>query len=130
SSLYYREWHKHNENRTHLRWAWHNFFKEYDLLLTPMCVTGAFSHDHRPDFEQRAMTVNNERRAYMEQLFWAGLTGVAYLPSTVFPTGPNAQGLPIGVQVVGPEMGDLRTIEFARQVHAAQGGFVPPADYR
>ena len=129
SSLYYREWHKHNENRTHLRWAWHNFFKEYDLLLTPMCVTSAFPHDQRADFGQREHTVNNERRPYMEQLFWAGLTGVAYLPSTVVPTGLDAQGLPVGVQIVGREMSDLVTIEFARQVHDAQGGFVPPAAY-
>ncbi len=38
-------------------------------------------------------------------------------------------GLPIGVQIVGREMGDLYTIEFARKVHAELGGFVPAAGY-
>lgn len=129
SSLYYREWHQHNEYRTHLRWAWHEFFQRYDILLTPMCSTAAFLHDHNPKMGQRTITVNNEQRPYMEQIFWAGLTGVAYLPSTVVPTGPNGQGLPIGVQVVAREMGDFYTIEFARKVAEHLGGFVPPKAY-
>ena len=129
SSLYYREWHMHNENRTHLRWAWHEFFKDYDILLTPMCSTPAFPHDHNPQIGQRQLTVNNEIRPYMEQLFWAGLTGVAYLPSTIVPTGPNEAGLPIGVQIASREMGDLYTIEFARKVAEQLGGFVAPKDY-
>ena len=130
SSLFYREWHQANENRTHLRWAWHNFFREYDFLLTPMCATAAFHHDQNPQQGQRRLTVNNEERPYFEQVFWAGLTGVSYLPSTVFPTGLDDRGLPIGVQVVGREMSDLHTIEFARQVHDAIGGFTPPENYK
>jgi amidase len=130
STLFYQEWHKHNENRTHLRWAWHRFFQDFDLLLTPMCVTSAFPHDQNPKAGERTLTVNNEQRPYFEQVFWAGLTGVSYLPSTVVPTGLDHQGLPIGVQIVGREMGDLFTIEFARRVHAELGGFVPAAAYQ
>lgn len=130
SALFYREWHKFNENRTRLRWIWHRFFQDYDLLLTPMCSTSAFHHDHEPQLSQRELLINNEKRPYFEQVFWAGLTGVSYLPSTVFPTGLDNQGLPIGVQVVGREMGDLATIEFARQVHSEMGGFVPASDYK
>jgi amidase len=129
STLYYRQWHQFNEKRTHLRWAWHEFFKQWDVLLTPMCVTSAFAHDHNPQTSQRTITVNNEPRPYFEQVFWAGLTGVSYLPSTIVPTGLDAQQLPVGVQIVGREMGDRVTIEFARQVAALQGGFVAPAAY-
>ena len=130
STQFYREWHVRNENRTHLRWAWHEFFKEFDLMLTPMCSTTAFFHDQNPQMGSRTLTVNNEERAYFEQVFWAGLTGVSYLPSTVFPTGPDDQGLPIGVQVVAREMGDLATIEFARLVTEQMGGFTPAPNYR
>ncbi len=130
STLFYREWHKHNENRTHLRWAWHHFFKDYDLLLTPMCVTSAFVQDQNPQMSQRMVTVNNETRPYFEQVFWAGLTGVSYLPSTIVPTGLDDRGLPIGVQIVGREMGDLATIAFARQVHEETGGFVAAHAYQ
>lgn len=129
STLFYRQWHARNEQRTHLRWAWHEFFKDYDILLTPVCVTSAFPHDQNPKASERTLIVNNEPRPYFEQIFWAGLTGVAYLPSTVLPTGPDKAGLPIGVQLVGGEMRDLLTIEFARLVHQEIGGFVPAPNY-
>ena len=73
--------------------------------------------------------MNNEERPYFEQVFWAGLTGVSYLPSTVIPTGLNGQGLPIGLQIVGPEYGDLITIGVAEQLEAAGFGFTPPPNY-
>ena len=130
STMFYREWHAANEERTHLRWAWHEFFREWDILLTPMCVTSAFPHDQNPQTSQRTLTVNNESRPYFEQVFWAGLTGVSYLPSTVFPTGPDDRGLPIGVQAICGEMRDLQSIEFARLVHNELGGFVPAPDYQ
>ena len=130
STLFYREWHVQNEQRTQLRWIWHEFFKHYDVLLTPTCVTSAFPHDQNPKTSERIVTVNNETRPYFEQVFWAGLTGVSYLPSTIVPTGPDAQGLPIGVQIVGAEMRDKTTIEFARLVHEEIGGFVPAPNYK
>jgi amidase len=73
--------------------------------------------------------VNNETRPYFEQVFWAGLAGVAYLPATVIPTGPNDRGLPIGVQLIGPEYGDLTTMGAARLLEAAGFGFTPPPGY-
>ena len=66
----------------------------------------------------------------LKQVFWAGLTGVSFLPSTIVPTGPDDQGLPIGVQIVGAEMHDLITVEFARMVHKELGGFVPAPAYQ
>ena len=129
STLYYRDWHALNEQRTHMRRAWHEFFQSYDLLLTPICATSAFHHDQNPQLGARTVTVNDTRRPYFEQLFWAGLTGVAYLPSTVFPTGLDAAGLPIGVQVVAREMADHATIEFARLIAEQLGGFTPPQAY-
>ena len=129
STLFYRDWHARNEQRTHLRWAWHAFFKDYDILLTPMCVSAAFPHEQNPKASERRMLVNNEERPYFEQVFWAGLTGVSYLPSTVVPTGPDAQGLPIGVQIVSGEMRDLTTIHVSRLVNEALGGFFPAPDF-
>ena len=129
STLYYKEWHAFNEKRTHLRWAWHEFFKGYDVMLTPMCMTAAFPHDHNEKTSQRMISVNNNSVNYFEQVFWAGLTGVSYLPATVVPTGLDGQGLPIGVQIVSREMGDLYCIEFARKVAEQINGFKAPKAY-
>lgn len=128
----FRDYSMANEQRTKLRWAWHAFFRDIDVLITPMMATAAFTHDHRP-FGQRTIMVDNDERPYFEQLFWAGLAINSYLPATVIPTGghPDAQGtaLPIGVQIIGPEFGDLKTLGVARLLEAAGFGFTPPPGY-
>ena len=124
----FKQWGEANEARHKLRWIWHEFFGKYDILLTPMMATPAFKHDQRP-FAERTLQVDNQERPYFEQVFWAGLTGVSFLPSTVIPTGLNKEGLPIGVQIVGPELGDLITIGVAQRLEQAGFGFTPPPAY-
>ncbi len=111
-----------------LRWAWHAFFERYDVLLTPIMPTSAFPHDHR-SFGERTIDVDGAKRPYFEQVFWAGLAGVSLLPATIVPTGPDAQGLPIGVQIIGPEYGDLATIEVAQILEQRGFAFRAPPGY-
>jgi hypothetical protein len=54
---------------------------------------------------------------------------LSYLPATAAPIGLTAGGLPVGLQITGPEGEDLTTIEFARLLAAEIGGFVPPPAY-
>ena len=124
----YRDYSTANEARTHIRWAWHEFFKNVDVLVTPMMATPAFPHDHRP-FGQRTLQVDNEERPYFEQLFWAGMAVNSYLPATVLPTGALGTGLPIGVQIIGPEFGDYTTMAVAKLLEERGLTFVPPAGY-
>lgn len=124
-TLRVRDWARLNEARTRIRWAWHRFFERHDFLLTPVMPTSAFPHDHRP-FGQRTVTVDGEAHPYFMQTFWAGLAGLAYLPATVLPAGTCSGGLPIGVQVIGPAFGDLRTIQLAQRLEALGFAFVPP----
>ena len=125
----FKTWKSFDERRCHLRWKWHQFFADYDLMISPIMPTAAFEHDQR-QFGERTITVNNEERPYFEQVFWAGLTGVSYLPSTVIPTGLNNESLPIGIQIIGPEFGDLITIGAAQALEADGFAFTPPPDYR
>ena len=124
----YRDYAMANEARTHLRWAWHAFFERYDALVAPIMSTPAFPHDHRP-FGERTLTVDNAEQPYFDQVFWAGLAICSYLPATVIPTGPDADGLPIGVQIIGPEYGDLKTIGLAKRLEAEGFAFTPPPGY-
>jgi amidase len=73
--------------------------------------------------------VNGRPRPYQEQLFWAGLPSLSYLPATAAPLGLTAAGLPVGCQIVGAEGEDSTTIEFARLLAAEIGGFVAPPAY-
>ena len=128
SVLPHREWIRSNTQREKLRLAWGAFFEDWDILLCPQMATPAFPHDHSPMIGRR-LKVDNEEQPYFQQLFWAGMIVNSYLPSTVFPTGPSREGLPIGVQAVSAPYRDYRTIEFARQIGEEIGGFVPPPGY-
>jgi amidase len=123
------EWALHNDQRHHLRRAWAQFFEDWDILLCPIMPTTAFPHD-QGDYLSRTLSVDNEEQDYFQQVFWAGTITVAHLPSTVFPTGPGKDGLPIGLQAVGSEYQDYTTIEFSRLMAREFGGFVAPPAYR
>jgi amidase len=129
ATLLHRAWGNANEVRTKLRYTWHEFFKRFDVLLTPVAATAAFPHNHNPNRDQRTVMVNGKPVPYAEQLFFAGLASLSYLPATAAPIGLTRKGLPVGLQIIGPEGEDSTTIEFARLLAAEIGGFVPPPAY-
>jgi Asp-tRNA(Asn)/Glu-tRNA(Gln) amidotransferase A subunit family amidase len=91
-------------------------------------ATTAFPHDRR-SLPERTVTVNGAEQPYFDQVFWASLASLAYLPSTLFPAGLSAGGLPIGVQAIGAEFADRTTIEVARLLARETGGFSPPVGF-
>ena len=129
ATLLHRAWGNANETRTKLRYTWHEFFKRFDVLLTPVAATAAFPHNHNPNRDERTVMVNGKAAPYAEQLFFAGLASLSYLPATAAPIGLTEEGLPVGLQIIGPEGEDPTTIEFARLLAAEIGGFVPPPAY-
>ena len=128
SVMRHREWIRANTRREKLRRAWSAFFEDWDILVCPQMATTAFPHDHRP-FGERTIDVDGTEQPYFQQLLWAGMVVNAYLPSTVFPTGPSEDGLPIGLQAVSAPYRDHRTIEFARLVCGEIGAFVAPPGF-
>jgi len=126
ATVLHRAWGNATEARTKLRYTWHEFFKNFDVLLTPVAATAAFLHNHNPNRDERTVMVNGKPVPYAEQLFFAGLASLSYLPATAAPIGLTREGLPAGLQIIGPEGEDPTTIEFARLLAAEIGGFVPP----
>ena len=124
--LNHRDWLRAHEARMHMRDAWRTFFESTDVLLCPVVPTVAFPHDHG-NFSERILHIDDEEHPYWVQLFWAGLTGVVYLPSTVVPVGAGASGLPVGVQVVSDFLDDRTALRFAELMEPVTGGFVAPA---
>ncbi len=118
-----------NQQRELLRWAWHDFFGRHDLMLMPITATPPFPHDHSEPAPARTMLVNGKKVPYFAQLFWAGLATASFLPSTVAPVGLTREGLPVGMQIVGPEMADRSTIWLAGQLARLIGGYTPPPGY-
>jgi amidase len=126
NSLAHRTWLRLNEKRHRMRLAWDAFFKDYDLMLCPVSMTAAFPHDQEGLRHKRTIVVNNQKVPVVDQIFWAGYSGVAYLPSTAAPIGQTSDGLPIGLQIIGPQYADYATIAFAKLLEKEYRSFQPP----
>ncbi len=124
----HRGWLSADESRHRMRADWADFFASADVLLCPVMPTTAFPHDHSP-IEGRTVTVNGEPFPYLDQLYWAGLASLAYLPASVVPAGLATDGLPVGLQVIGPHLEDRTPLRFAALAAEVLGGFTPPPGY-
>jgi amidase len=129
NTMYHRDWLAANEARHRMRWKWHEFFKEWDLLLCPPAASAAFPHDQQGEVHERTIRVNGRDLPTTSQLFWAGYPGASYLPGTVAPIGLTPAGLPVGVQIVGAQYADRECIQFARFLEREYQAFVPPPGY-
>jgi amidase len=120
------------ERQLHLRQAWARFFATYDVILCPIMPTVAFPHDHSGEGPghiaqySRTIAVDGKPTPYLNGLQWPGLVTVAHLPATTIPTGRRIDGMPMGLQVVGPYLEDRTPLRFAQLAEQALGGFMPP----
>jgi amidase len=125
------EWFALLERREHMFLAFRTFFADVDVLLCPVAMTVAFPHDTEgsgvhSDQLHRRLDVDGEPRPYFDNFTWPGLATCANLPSTVMPTGRFVEGLPAGVQIIGPYLEDRTTLHLARLAEGVVGGFTPP----
>ncbi len=129
NTLSHHEWLKLNNERHAMRFKFAEFFEDWDILLCPAAASAAFPHDQAGERHDRTVAVNGHEVPTTDQLFWAGFSGVVFLPSTVGPAGLQANGLPVGYQAITGHLRDKMSIEFAKCVEREIGGFVPPPGY-
>src|SRR5262245_31541669 len=96
------DWAVADEARQRVRAAFAAFFRDYDALLLPTTVVPAIAHDHADPLASRQITVNGKAASYTNLFGWIALATMAWLPTTVAPVGRPADGLPVGVQPLGP----------------------------
>jgi amidase len=125
----HKDWLIASNRRHQMRLAWAEFFKEWDVLLCPNAATAAFPHSMPGERWERMITVNGKPQPATTQMWWAGMAGMCYLPGTAAPIGLSPEGLPLSVQIVGPQYGDLSTIRFARLIEREYYAFAPPPAY-
>jgi amidase len=125
-ALSHRDWLMADGGRTRLRAQWRELFKTFDAVICPIMPTPAYPHDHSPDQEQRRITIDGKDYVYPDQLAWPGIATLPGLPSTAIPTGFAPDGLPVGVQIVGPWLEDRTPLRLAELIEREFGGFKPP----
>lgn len=84
------------------------------VLLMPATPQTAFRHGTRAPTNQADFTC---------------LANVAGLPALALPAARDADGLPVGIQLVGPPHSETRLIALGRRLDAALDGYFPPAGF-
>ncbi|MEL6184047.1 MAG: amidase family protein, partial [Myxococcota bacterium] len=128
----HRDWVRADIARNHAKAAWSEFFATYDAVLMPVTPTPALPH-HGPDeaWFGPPMKVDGETRPYLDQISWTGFVNYIGNPSTSVPLSMSKDGLPIGMQLMGPYLEDLTVIELARALEqAGVAQYVQPAPLR
>lgn len=110
------------------RSAWKAFFRDWDILLGPMTLDAAFPHQDQP-FHQRSLIIDGEEVPYGRNLVYPMWAIFAGLPSTAFPGGLSPEGLPLGLQAIGPYLEDWTTLRFAQLLERDWQAFQPPPGY-
>jgi amidase len=123
-----------NGRREQHRAAWRTFFRDWDVLLAPAINVLAYPHIERAwpaDNSDQTLTFTIDGRSvpYLHGLCYPALSTVPGQPATAFPVGISREGLPIGLQAVGPYLEDLTPIRFAALLAREIGGFRKPSGY-
>ncbi len=98
------------EQRRGFTRRWAEFFTDHDVLLAPSMPLPAFG----TDLESPASIDGTPVDPFFDD--WCVLAlpaNLAGLPATAVPTGLDPDGLPVGLQVIGPRAGDATTLAVA-----------------
>jgi amidase len=112
------------DRRDRLAAMWDSFFGDFDALLMPPAMTTAFPHCE----PGAPLSVDGQCVAYFGQGGVLAMGNLAGLPALVAPAGQDGEGLPVGVQIVGPRWSEMRLLGIGRTLEAVEAlpGFQPP----
>jgi len=112
------------------RISWRNYFRTHDAFLLPTLPIPAFLHDHsgKTPIERRYITPEF-LVTHHDMLYWIHTANLTGLPATVAPIGLTPDGLPVGIQILGPYFEDATPIAISGHLADVIGGFRAPAGY-
>ena len=110
--------------RDRLAAVWNRFFDDVDALLLPPAMTAAFPHCEPGS----PLIVDGTPAPYFGQGSLLAMGNLTGLPALVAPAGLDDEGLPVGVQIVGPRWSEMGLLAICRALESAQvlPGFRPP----
>ena len=93
------------------------FFEDWDFLVLPTTQVLPFPKDQDWVREVEGQTFEN----YLQWMEICSVITVTGCPSISMPCGFSPDGLPVGLQIVGPPLADLEVLKMARAFEAATG---------
>jgi len=125
----HRAWVLDDGARQGLRAQWRALFKTVDAVICPVMPTPAYPLDFVEDQNLRHIDIDGAKYPYLDQLVWAGVATTPGLPATAIPAGQTPEGLPIGLQIIGPWLNDRTPLRLAELIEREFGGFTPPPQF-
>ena len=108
-----RGWFDLLDAQARIRRRWSAVLSErYDVVLMPIYSTPAFPNDDL-DIITRVLEVDGEATPNVQQLTWASLPILTGMPAVAFPAGTSADGLPIGLQLIGRHFTERDLLQLA-----------------
>lgn len=120
------DWRRDTEAQLATRALWQDYFSSFDAFLMPENFLTAFPHDTEKSFFERTAHIPEGPRLYGDMLAWISPPTLTGCPAAVAPVGTGPDGLPVGVQIMGPFLEDAVPIHLAGLIEDLTGGFAPP----
>ena len=115
---------KHHE-RLIIQEVWRDYFRSYDAFLLPPAFIPAFQHDSTLR-KSNLIETSLGPRTYGHLNVWPSVSGLSGNPSTTFPIGSTATGLPAELEILGPTLEDATPMDLADKLSNVLGGFRKP----
>lgn len=120
--LEHRTWLREHERRAWFRDQIERLLPdERHVVLCPTVNLTAQPHDHSEAAQHRVVTVNGGSRNFYSVCDWNAIGSYTYLPALSIPVGTAANGLPVGLQVIGRRGADSALAAFACAVEEVLG---------
>ncbi len=110
------------KRRDALRDQMEAFLGKYDFLIMPVTTTPAIKHNP----EHTPISVDGTNVDYWDNFLYPVVFNATGHPALAIPLGLNAEGVPIGVQVVGRMNSEKQLIKFAKLIEPLHAGFIKP----
>jgi aspartyl-tRNA(Asn)/glutamyl-tRNA(Gln) amidotransferase subunit A len=98
--------------------AFDEAFSKCDAVLTPVATSGAFESG----------SISDPIEMYLQDIFTVP-ANLAGLPAVSVPSGLDGRGMPLGLQIIGPQMCDVPVLQYAHAYEQAAGRMHIPAEY-
>ncbi|MBZ5528438.1 MAG: amidase [Acidobacteriia bacterium] len=105
---------------------WESFFKEYDFLICPAAFGPAYPRTKigsKLRYDGTEMIYSNYVWPFLACFNASGH------PAMNFPLGLGKEGLPLGLQIVGPYWSEPALLTFAKHASQLTPGFLKPSNY-
>jgi len=103
--------------RTLILEAFEKAYETCDAVVMPVATSGAFE----------AGAIHDPVEMYLQDIFTVP-ANLAGLPAISVPSGYDGEGMPLGIQIIGPQMCDVSVMSYAYAYEqATKWGRIPPA---